>query len=435
MVGGMSLPQPLRFSSVVRLLGMLVLIMAGQARLTAHDLPQSLVQLDFHRDQVMAKLILPLNDLEKSFKQPLMAAPSEVIARYGPALQTYVLDHIQMVAPDGREWLVNVEVEDMKVTTEEVQPDLVVSVLMRPPAGAPLRKFTLNYSVICHGLETHAALVTLRNDWNGAVFSSHPQMLGGIQGDLTAVQVNLGEGSIWQGFIAVTKLGMHHIAEGTDHLLFLLVLLLPAPLLAVGKRWGAYGGLKRTLWELFKIVSAFTIGHSLTLIAGSLGWLRLPSQPVEIVIAVSIIVSAIHALRPVFAGKEMLVAGGFGLVHGLAFASLISDYGFSAWHLALSILGFNVGIEIMQIIVVLVTIPWLILLSRTHFYTPIRVLLALFSAVVAVGWIGERTFGWANPVEPFVDAFAASAWWVVGTLAVLAVLATLQSGGRRVGEG
>src|SRR4029077_16737293 len=92
--------------------------------------------------------------------------------------------------------------------------------------------------------------------------------------------------------------GVHHIAEGTDHLLFLLVLLLPAPLVAAGKNWGGFGGLNRALLQLLKIVSAFPVGHSLTLLVGALGWLRLPSQPVEIIIAISLFVSAVHAIPP-----------------------------------------------------------------------------------------------------------------------------------------
>ena len=85
---------------------------------------------------------------------------------------------------------------------------------------------------------------------------------------------------------------MQHISEGTDHLLFLLVLLLPAPLLLKQKRWGRFGGTRYSLIRLLKIVTAFTLEHSLTLIIGALGWLWLPVQPVEVLIAFSILVSA-----------------------------------------------------------------------------------------------------------------------------------------------
>jgi hypothetical protein len=77
------------------------------------------------------------------------------------------------------------------------------------------------------------------------------------------------------------------------------------------QRWHNVGGLKRSLVQLLKIVSAFTVGHSLTLLVGALGWVQLPGQAVETLIAASILVSAIHAIRPWFAGHEVFIAAGF----------------------------------------------------------------------------------------------------------------------------
>ena len=85
--------------------------------------------------------------------------------------------------------------------------------------------------------------------------------------------------------------------------------------------------------------------------------MHLPQRPVEILIALTIVVSAVHAIRPIFAGWEPLLAGTFGLVHGLAFSSAIAQFGFTAWHMAVTILAFNLGIEAMQLIFVLATVP------------------------------------------------------------------------------
>ena len=193
---------------------------------------------------------------------------------------------------------------------------------------------------------------------------------------------------------------MQHIAGGLDHLLFLFVLLLPAPLLPAGKRWGAFRGLRGSFGQLLKIVTAFTLGHSLTLLIGGLGWLRLPQKPVEILIAVSILVSAIHAIRPIFAGKEPWVAGGFGLVHGLAFSTSIAQFGFSTWSLLMTILGFNLGIELMQLAIVLLVVPTLILLSRSGRYAPVRLAGATLAALAALTWIGARVEFWRQDPGP-----------------------------------
>ena len=129
------------------------------------------------------------------------------------------------------------------------------------------------------------------------------------------------------GFVSIFRLGMRHIAEGTDHLLFLLILLLPAPLIVVGSRWAGLADMRSSVLRILKIVTAFTLGHSITLALAAFGIVRVPSRPIEVLIAVSILVSAIHALRPIFPGKEAAIAAFFGLIHGLAFAATLSRTG------------------------------------------------------------------------------------------------------------
>ena len=223
--------------------------------------------------------------------------------------------------------------------------------------------------------------------------------------------------------LGMVRLGMHHIAEGTDHLLFLLVLLLPAPLAAAAGRWGGSAGARRGATRLLRIVTSFTIGHSLTLAAAASGVVRAPSAAVEVLIAVSILVSAVHAIRPIFPGREALVAAGFGLVHGCAFATTIAGYGFDAWHTVLAVLEFNVGIELMQVAILVATVPWLLSLARTKVYAPLRVSAAAAAGVAALGWIGERALGLANPVGPLVDAAASRGPVLIAALAAMALLA------------
>ena len=218
------------------------------------------------------------------------------------------------------------------------------------------------------------------------------------------------------------SLGMQHIKEGTDHLLFIIVLLLPAMLITNGKRWGTFGGAKYSVVRLLKIATAFTIGHSITLLAGAAGWLHLPSKPVEVLIAFSILVSAVHAVRPIFPGREAWVAAGFGLIHGLAFASALANLQLDSLRLGLSILGFNIGIELMQLAVILITVPWLILLSRTTFYPGVRIGGAVLSGIAALAWMIERASERVSPVSGFVQRVAPYAPWLIVILAVFAVV-------------
>lgn len=390
----------------------------------AHNAPGSAVLLDFHADRVDAELRLPLSELELSFREPLEVSPATILTHFGPRLADYVRQHLAVRSPDDRPW--SLDIAAMEVALAEQPIDLVVRVQLRPPAGAPLRQFTLHSDVISHEVMNHYAIVSVRSDWNNALLGEQPELLGTLRSYAQDLVVDRTAGSPWRGFRSVLALGARHIADGTDHLLFLLVLLLPSPLLAAGRRWGQSASLRHTASQLLKIVSAFTLGHSITLALGALGWVRVPSQPIEILIAFSILVSAAHALRPIFPGRELWIAAGFGLVHGLAFASVIADFHLSPARTALAILGFNLGIELMQLAVVVLTIPWLVLLTRSPLGIVVRTVGGLFAAVAALAWMVERISGRPNFFAASVAQLAAHAIWLLAALVVLAVFAALR---------
>ena len=131
-------------------------------------MPYTAVMLDFGHGGVSAELILPLQELELGFKHPMLDHPEQVLPKYRWALQDYLLAHVHPVAPDGRPW--TVEVSDMNVQRTEPPFDLIAHLWMRPPPGAPLRQFKLNYDVIIHEVVSHKAFVFVRNDWNEARF-------------------------------------------------------------------------------------------------------------------------------------------------------------------------------------------------------------------------------------------------------------------------
>ena len=294
---------------------------------------------------------------------------------------------------------------------------------MTPPPGAPVDRLTFHYDVIFHHLITHTAVVTLASDWRNGVLGEEPVLLGTMRDTNAEIAIDRSGGSWFQGFAAMFRLGSRHIAEGTDHLLFLLALILPAPLVAAGGRWGGYAGWKTAFRRIVKVVTAFTLGHSITLVFGALGWVRLPGALVESAIALSILVSAVHALVPIFRGREVLIAGGFGLVHGLAFAATLTGFGFDPLTMVSSVLGFNLGIEAFQLLVILAAMPWLVLLARSRVYGPFRIAGAALTGIAAVAWLAERAFGWTNPIVPLVEGVASHALWLLAGLVVLTVAA------------
>jgi hypothetical protein len=218
------------------------------------------------------------------------------------------------------------------------------------------------------------------------------------------------------------RLGMRHIAEGTDHLLFLLVLLIPSPLVSAGSRWAGSAGLRRSFTHILRVVTAFTLGHSMTLALAAFGLVVLPSRPVEVLIAVSIFVSAVHAIRPLFPGREPAIAAFFGLVHGLAFAATLGQLGLQRWARLANVFAFNVGIEAMQLAVVAAILPSLLLLSSTRAYSWFRIGGASFAAIASAGWIAERLLNVGGPVDFMVDAVAQRAVWLAAALFVASTL-------------
>lgn len=224
------------------------------------------------------------------------------------------------------------------------------------------------------------------------------------------------------GFASLFRLGMRHIAEGTDHLLFLLALLLPAPLVAVRQRWNGSASIRGSLLSISKVVTAFTIGHSITLALAALGIMRAPARPIEVLIAVSIFVSAVHAIRPLFPGREAAIAAFFGLIHGLAFATTLGQLGLGRWQRVAGTLGFNLGIETVQFIVVAATLPSLLLLSRTRGYPFFRIGGALFAGFAAVGWMAERVFDVSFSVDTVVNLVAHRSTWIASILFLMSLV-------------
>jgi hypothetical protein len=140
-----------------------------------------------------------------------------------------------------------------------------------------------------------------------------------------------------------------------------------------------------------KLVSAFTCGHSLTLLLAAVRGVELPVRPVETLIALSIVAAAVHALWPVFTASETWIALGFGLVHGLGFAGALRGFGFDTRSLLVALGGFNLGIELMQL--VLCVVPCLLLLSRRPVYPALRIAGAAAGLCAGLIWIVERALG------------------------------------------
>lgn len=397
-------------------------LLLGARAARAHDVRGTAIYLDLGDHAARAELVLPVEQL-------LLALDGGPLLPPLPDVSTYVGAHLSAESGDGRPFEI-----DVTSARREAGADggsVIVGVTLRAPAGASARSLTLRASTIVHRVVTHDIYVFIRRDVARGALGDAVEPVGTIHWQRPTVTIDRRGGSLTRAFGAMFAVGAKHIAEGSDHLLFLAMLLLVTPLSARAGRWAWRGSATESLREAAKVVTAFTVGHSLTLIAVTLTSARLPTRLVETLIALSIAVSAAHAARPLFAGREALIAASFGLVHGLGFAEGLRDLGVGGATLGAALFGFNLGVEVAQLAVVLALSPWLVLVGRSARYTRVREAAAACGGVAALGWVAERALDIKTPIPAIVEAVAARPEWIVVALVVsaLAVILSPSSGG------
>lgn len=228
--------------------------------------------------------------------------------------------------------------------------------------------------------------LTVTDDW-GTFLGEHYQALANIRTPSGERQVVFGETSrsesldisrpVATGWLDFIKLGIEHILTGYDHLLFLLALL----------------ALARGFVSVVKIVTAFTLAHSVTLTLAALGFVTIPGRIIEPLIAATIVWVALENLLSAAPDRwRWMWSFGFGLVHGLGFAAALGEIDLSGAALVRALVGFNAGVEIGQLIFVVIALPLLTLLSRGRGATLTPRIASVAAAVIGTYWFIERVF-------------------------------------------
>ena len=249
-----------------------------------------------------------------------------------------------------------------------------------PGASGPLG---LQYRLLFDLDSLHRGLLRLTLD--GATHTTVVSPTSGV------LQFGAMQTSRWAQFKQYLVEGVWHIWIGFDHILFLLSLLLPAVLVLQMRRWQGVVNFGAALREVLWVVTSFTAAHSITLSLAALGLVSLPSRLVESAIALSVVLAAANNLWPVVEHRRWLVAFGFGLIHGFGFASVLAELGLPTDALALSLLGFNAGVEVGQMAIVAGFLPVAFLLRNTRLYLRgVFVLGSWLTMLVALIWLLER---------------------------------------------
>jgi hypothetical protein len=383
----------------------LVLLFPSSA--SAHSLDSSTIAMRLSQTSAEATVSVALETLDEALGTDY--ATTADVSQYADEVIAYLDEHLTVTGTDGTTWTqtytnpVRESVEGIASFSVDVALDT---------AGTDPSSFTITYDAIIEADPAHQVVLVL-TDATGEISTA---------GVLTATDGTLTIGdTAGTGIADMIGYGFHHVLQGADHLLFLITLLLVAPLVAAGRWQRREGGAVPALRKVVQVVTAFTVGHSLTLIAAALGWVTLPSAPVEALVAASVAVSALHALRPLTRHGEELIAGAFGLVHGLAFAGILTGLGLDGTPSLLALFAFNVGVELAQLITVALIFPSLYLASLTRYYAALRMIGVSLALTAATGWVLERLGILDNPLTGVEDALISHPWWVTGSLAVVTV--------------
>jgi hypothetical protein len=361
----------------------------------AHAGDESYVYLEVSDDDLRGRVEMPYGDLRTVFGLELEGSNEEIRAELEDnveLLQTYAAGRLSIGA-DGAEWPIRYDgILTLTDFVEEESASYAVLPFVVDLGGAAVPQvLEVRFDPFFDEVEGRSALLLIANDWQRGVFDNEAEALLTFDAGTREQSVDLGDSSQWTNFSESITLGVDHIKTGPDHIFFVLVLLLPSVLVYTAMGWVPEPTFGASLWRVLKIVTMFTIAHSITFTFAGLDILPLPpSRLVESVIAASIAAAALHNLWPLGANKEWLIAFAFGLFHGMGFAGLVADLEVSKATQLVSLLGRNVGIEIGQAFIVLVMFPGLYWLRRTTLYRPFFLVGSLVLAFVSLGWMLER---------------------------------------------
>ncbi|REJ75572.1 MAG: HupE/UreJ family protein [Acidobacteria bacterium] len=396
----------------VAICALLVCYALGQAlyapkKTNAHAPEQSYLYVRVYEDRLGGRFEMTTPDLNRSLDLGLRPQiPKTELDEKMPAIQKYILDNVRIGNGTENYGIRFTETGLMK--NSSLGDFVTVSFELDGVKDIP-ESLLIEYDLLFNENPGHQGLVIIEYSWKAGIHNNE---------SIPALVISEGDGpqslsltksaSMLTGFLAMIKLGIWHIWIGFDHILFLFALLLPSVLtlkkddefdrLEGRNEWKPTDRFRPALIKVVKIVTFFTIAHTITLSLASLEIVTLPSWLVESIIAISIALAALYNLRPMLIRKEWLIAFGFGLFHGFGFASVLADKGFAGDYLVLTLLGFNLGVEIGQVAIILVVFPLLFLLRRTPLYKHLLFWGSCLLILISLYWFVERAFGIDLPV-------------------------------------
>lgn len=377
----------------------------------AHRPNQNYIYLSIYEGKIDCRVELRKSDVKQVFDFDFVAGV--VPDQNDPKVQTmvnYILDHLKFSSANGKHALTFTELGLLDLNGDDF---FLFNFAMENIDSVP-SKLDVYDQIFVEEISNQESLLHIERNWKTGVLANEslPSLIFGVSSPNQTLDIE--EGSVFTGFIAMVKSGIYHIWIGLDHILFLIALLIPSVIVYKPKdpkrRWL---GIRYTDFEpqrsfrtsflaVVKIITIFTLAHSVTLSLAALEVINLPSRLVESIIALSIALAAYHNIVPFLNRREWLIVLVFGLFHGFGFASVLAEQSRGGEYLVYSLVGFNVGVEIGQLGIILLAFPILYLFSRWKFYYLVVVGFSLLLIAISMYWIIERAFGYDMKVHTWL---------------------------------
>jgi hypothetical protein len=359
--------------------------------LYAHSLGNSIIYLQIYDDKVTGRFEITIRDINNilNLKDSEDPVTQDNFKERINDLQDYYLMKVRFMDGSDNMPIRFTGLDLMKLGFANF---VLIDFVIIKNAAVP-DVIDIDYSVMFDEDPDHLGYLVIEQHWRANIFNNESQILLTFSPEERRQQLDVANYSLFNGFKGIVKLGIKHIWKGIDHILFLVALILPAAMLRHNNNWQPVAEFRPAFMYVVKIVTLFTIAHSITLSLAALSIVKLPSRIVESVIALSIAVAAMDILFPIFHRQIGWVVFIFGLFHGFGFASVLKNLGVLGEHMALSLFGFNLGVEIGQVVIICLAFPILYFVRQFAYFPKIimrygAVALILMAAV----WFVERAF-------------------------------------------
>lgn len=372
--------------------------------LSAHSPDQGYVYMRIYDDAIGGRFELNAKDINRVIGSNLNDDFTEKeLAPYVEQLKQYILSRSSFKSDLGRYKTKFTGYRVLELGDDE--PDFALFDFDLEGVTEVPKELVVEYNLIFDKSNIHRGMLIQEYNWKAGIVDNESLLSNIFTPDKTVETLSLEDASIWKGFWALIKLGMWHIWIGLDHILFLVALILPAVVRrrdnlggvevvenTFGSEWLPVKKFKPAFIYIIKIITFFTIAHSITLALAAMEVVNISSRIVESIIAFSIALAAFHNIYPIFKHKEWMIAFAFGLFHGFGFASVLGGKGLSGDFMTLSLLGFNIGVELGQLLIIAMIFPVLFIIRKLKIYPLILKYGSMVLILIALYWCIERGF-------------------------------------------